>query len=441
MQKEMELLNVIPAVLRMAIVFAIILLAIHKKVSLGTAFLTGSVFLGLIFGLGPLPILQAALHALIDPKTLALSAVVALILLLSNSMEATGQMERMLLRFKGLARRPSLALITFPALIGLLPMPGGAIFSAPMVKSLGRPRGLTDAQLSFVNYWFRHIWEYWWPLYPGVLLAIALADLDLSLFVTCLFPLSAVALLAGYRPLRNSMVACGTSHAVEAADGNPRRLWPFVRELGPILLVIVLGLGAGTFLDGWLRQGGINVGRELGLIGALVIAVGWVWQANALSTAERWRIICRRQMLRMIYMVAGILIFKGILEDSLAVKAIGEELVRWHIPLVATAVLLPLLVGTVSGITIAFVGTTFPILISLVHSLGRGDLLLAYIMLGLVSGFVGVLFSPLHLCLLLSNEYFSTRPEPVYRLLLLPCLLLLAGGLLYFWLLQRLLSL
>jgi len=237
------------------------------------------------------------------------------------------------------------------------------------------------------------------------------------------------------------MAACGTLPADETTDGNPRQFWPFVRELGPILLVIVLGLGAGTLLDGWLRQGGINVGRELGLIGALVIAVIWVWQANGLGAAERWRILCRRQMLRMIYMVAGILIFKGILEASLAVTVIGEELVRWHIPLVATAVLLPLLVGTVSGITIAFVGTTFPILISLVNSLGRGDFLLAYMMLGLVSGFVGVLFSPLHLCLLLSNEYFSTRPEPVYRLLLAPCLVLLSGGLLYFWLLQRLLPL
>ena len=62
-------------------------------------------------------------------------------------------------------------------------------------------------------------------------------------------------------------------------------------------------------------------------------------------------------------------------------------------------------------------------------------------MLGLVSGFVGVLISPLHLCLLLSNQYFETRPEPVYRLMLGPCLLLLTGGVLYFWLLETLLSL
>jgi hypothetical protein len=141
-------------------------------------------------------------------------------------------------------------------------------------------------------------------------------------------------------------------------------------------------------------------------------------------------------MLRMIYMVAGILIFKGVLEDSRAVAAIGDELIRWHIPLSATAFLLPLLVGVVSGITIAFVGAAFPILISLVDSFGQSHLLPAYMMLGLVSGFAGVLVSPLHLCMLLSNEYFATRPEAVYRLMLLPCLILIAAAILYFMLLE-----
>ena len=435
----MELLNQIPAVVRIAAVFVIILVAIRKKLSLGNAFLLGSVLLGLIFGLSPLSILRSCLHALIHPKTLALSAVVSLILVLSHSMESTGQMKRLLERFQGLVRHPGLALVTFPALIGLLPMPGGAIFSAPMVNTIGHPRGLSGAQLSFINYWFRHIWEYWWPLYPGILLAIALADLDLSLFVICLFPLSSVALLAGYWPLRKTMAGGDSSRPAAPSARSP--LWPFVRELGPILLVIVLGLGAGTLLNTLLSRSGVTVGRELGLIAALAAAIGWVWHANGLTVGQRWGILGRPQMLRMIYMVAGILIFKGILEDSRAVAAIGDELIRWHIPLAATAVVLPFLVGMVAGITIAFVGTTFPILISLVTSFGQGDLLLAYMMLGLVSGFVGVLLSPLHLCLVLSNEYFDTRPEPVYRLLTLPCLFLLAGGILYFEVLSRILPL
>ena len=86
-------------------------------------------------------------------------------------------------------------------------------------------------------------------------------------------------------------------------------------------------------------------------------------------------------------MVASILIFKGILEDSQAVVAVSNDLLRWGIPLMVVAMTLPMLVGLVSGITIAFVGTTFPILISLIQASPTSPAALPYLILGLVSGF------------------------------------------------------
>ena len=138
----------------------------------------------------------------------------------------------------------------------------------------------------------------------------------------------------------------------------------------------------------------------------------------------------------MIYMVTAILVFKGILEDSGAVRQVSQEILRWQIPLMAVAVLLPFIVGVVGGITIAFVGTTFPILITLIHTLGQSHLMLPYLALALVSGFTGVLLSPLHLCLLLSNAYFETSLMPVYRQMTVPLMALLAGGCLYFGILR-----
>ena len=140
----------------------------------------------------------------------------------------------------------------------------------------------------------------------------------------------------------------------------------------------------------------------------------------------------------MIYMVASILIFKGILEDSRAVTAVSSELLEWGIPLTVVAVTLPMMVGLVSGITIAFVGTTFPILISLIQASPAHPALLPYLILSLVSGFIGVLYSPLHVCLLLSNEYFETSLNRVYRHLLIPCTAMFVAVLLYFHILLRL---
>jgi len=145
----MTLLDHIPALIRVGVVFAAILLGIRKKLSLGNAFLLGALFLGFLFAMPPPLMLSAVGTALVYPKTLCLAGIVGLILILSSTMEQTGQMQRMLNSFKALIARPRLKLVVFPALIGLLPMPGGAVFSAPMVKQLGEASNLSNSHLSF----------------------------------------------------------------------------------------------------------------------------------------------------------------------------------------------------------------------------------------------------------------------------------------------------
>jgi uncharacterized protein len=430
----MSFLSAIPAVVRILLVFAVILFSIRRKLSLGHCFNLGALVLGLLFGMHPLPILQAALTALTHPKTLSLAAVVSLILVLSHSLEAAGQMQRLLDRFRGLIHIPALNMVIFPALIGLLPMPGGAIFSAPMVKNLGGRSQLSADELSYVNYWFRHIWEYAWPLYPGVLLITALGGFNLWAFVFTAFPMTIVAMIVGYWPLKGRL-SFRSQMSVDSGAAVSISPWPFFKELTPILIVIVMGIAFGAGLS---RLGLFaSIAKEVGLIISLVLAILQVWYTNGIPWTTRRRILINPKLGSMIYMVCSILIFKGILEDSRAVVDISNELLKWGIPLLIVVVILPMAVGLVSGITIAFVGTTFPILISLVHASPGGPALLPYLVLGLVSGFVGVLFSPLHVCLLLSNEYFETSLDRVYRFLLVPCLVLLAAGLVYFQILSR----
>jgi hypothetical protein len=424
----LNLVDTIPAIVRILLVFCLILVAIKRNWSLGNAFMVGSAALAVVFGMSPWAIVKSAGGSMVHPKTLSLTVVVSLILVFSHSLEKSGQMKRLLESFKGLLRSPRLNLVVFPALIGLLPMPGGAIFSAPMVKHLGKAHHLSGAQLSYINYWFRHVWEYSWPLYPGVLLSAALANVGLWHLVGMTVPLTLTALTVGYWPLRGAV-----SQAVPVR--TPRRpMGPFIRELGPILLVILGGLGLGFLLSAMLPDGPLRpIAKELGLIVALMAAIAWAWQANALPVEQRWAIIRQPAMIKMIYMVLAILVFKGVLEDSQAVRQVSQEMLRWRVPLVPICMILPFLVGAVAGITIAFVGAAFPILVSLIHSMGQGPDLLPLMMLAMASGFVGVLISPLHLCLLLSNEYFHTGLGRVYRLIATPLVVILSVALTWFW--------
>jgi integral membrane protein (TIGR00529 family) len=427
-----SLLDTLPAIIRILMVFILILLVIKRKWDLGHAFVLGALSLGILFAMGPLSIAASAFASMLHPKTLSLTIVVSLILVLSHSLEKTGQMARMLEAYKGLVHWPKLNLVVFPALIGLLPMPGGAIFSAPMVKTIGQTHRLSPATLSYINYWYRHIWEYWWPLYPGILLTTALADIDLWHLVFFTLPITGIAIAAGYWPLRGTVISVD--------DGRRRAMGPFIKELAPILIVIVGGLGLGELLFAVLPAGSRSLAKEVGLIAALCVGIEWVWHVNRMPAKNRWAIVIQPALLKMIYLVTAILIFKGILEDSGAVQQVSQEILNWQIPLVAVAVILPFIVGGVGGITIAFVGTTFPILISLIHTMGQSHLMLPYLALSLVSGFTGVLLSPLHLCLLLSNAYFETSLMPVYREMIVPLLVLLGGGCLYFMILRYFMS-
>ncbi len=425
----MQLLTETPAVLRLILVFILVLICIRKNFSLGNSFIIGTLAMSPLFGLSFNGIINSIAGSATDMKTLSLALIVSLILVLSDSMEVTGHMERLLDKFRGLVSSPGLNLIIFPALIGLLPMPGGAVFSAPMVKELGIGSKLSPDRLSFINYWFRHIWEYWWPVYPGVLLAVVLSDINLLSLVLMMCPLTLVAVSLGSYTLKGIKHHNGTEYCRRNSA-----LFPFILGLTPILIVIFPGFALGILFSTLAPS--FYIANEAGLIIALCAAIAWVRQKNSMPENKMWQMLKKPLLYKVSYMVVAILIFKGVLEDSHAVEAISRELLQLHVPLLLIMVLLPFLIGVFTGITIAFVGCTFPILIPLIQAMGDPNFTQAYVMLALVCGFSGVLLSPLHLCLLLSNEYFETTMRPVYRHLFLPCILLICSGLLYFHILS-----
>ena len=153
-----------PPLIKVLIIFVFILTLNKFRCNLGAAILLGTYFLALWFGLGIEQTGRLMILSLLSSQTLTLLAIVGLILVLSMVMEECGQMRRIVSSFSAVLRNPRLSLAAMPALIGLLPMPGGAVFSAPMVESVAGDSELTPSQRSAINHWFRHIWEYWWQI-------------------------------------------------------------------------------------------------------------------------------------------------------------------------------------------------------------------------------------------------------------------------------------
>jgi len=106
--------------------------------------------------------------------------------------------------------------------------------------------------------------------------------------------------------------------------------------------------------------------------------------------------------------------FKGVLVRSSAIGAVKTELGLYGVPTLAIVVVLPFVSGFVTGIAIGFVGTSFPLVASLVEG---GRSFLAYGVLAYGFGYMGMMLTPLHLCFLVTKDYFRADLLGSYRYL------------------------
>jgi hypothetical protein len=97
------------------------------------------------------------------------------------------------------------------------------------------------------------------------------------------------------------------------------------------------------------------------------------------------------------------------------------------VPLWLIAILVPFLVGLITGVTIAPIAIGFPVLIPLFQN---DPHFLNYMVLAFASGISGDLLSPFHLCLILTKDYFRADLKGVYHFIWIPALSIVGVALL-----------
>lgn len=370
-------------------------------------------------------------------ETVFLVLILTLILFLSEVLEKSGQTRRLMQAATGFLADPKLRLAFFPALVGFLPMPGGAVFSAPLVRDMADGLGLKRRDTALVNYWFRHLWELCWPLYPGIILTSSLAGVPLGRLILYTSPCLILCVLLGWRFIMRPAVAHLRAEKPEPGHARPERdlraaLWHGL----PMLIAICCGLGFELGMTAFAPE----LPFEFGIMAALCLAICSALVQNRVGPGFVAGVLADRELYRLVALVVSVLVFKDVLQASGAVEQLAQA-ASGPGALFALTLGLPLLVGFISGITVAFVGATFPIILGVLHNLGAAtgvDIpLLPYLTLGLFAGFVGVMVSPLHVCFILSCQFFGVDLASAWRRLLIPCALLLAFGIAWFFVLLR----
>lgn len=392
---------------KLTLVFLLIVLLINKKVSVGLSILSGAAFLGLIFGLPLLEMVKNMGIAVIEWPTLHLLLIVLFILIFGELLKSLRSLEDLSRGLENVVRSTKLLLMLLPALVGLLPMPAGAMMSAPMVEHLGNKRNVPAETKMVVNYWFRHILEFTWPLYLGVILTASLLSISFREVILAQIPLSLAMIVGG-------VLFCAPKIKEEK---NPSQVeGGFFQNIGlafkgalPVLLVV-----------------GVNLSLKADLALALGVTIVFFGLISRLGM-KRWAEMVRKAVTpEIVILILSVMIFKKLITVSGAIETVPRSLAGFGISPVFAIIAVPFAVGILTGMTSAFVGISYPVLFSFLSPNGVNY---GYMMLAYGAGFAGVMLSPVHLCLIVTKDYFKASFAKIYWMLVPASLFLILSAL------------
>lgn len=423
----------LPAVVRILSIFVFVVAMNSRGLHLGVAAIIGSVAIALWSGtpLSGLPALLAG--ALFTVDTMLLSVLLALILCLSSIMKKSGAMGEVVSSYRALVKYPRFALSTLPLVIGVLPVPGGAVFSAPMVGAIDEKGELTPATRAAANYWFRHCIELVWPLYPAFILTCTITGLPLAQLCAANLYAPFVLIFSGILFLIPRSFGKGAN---EGPSGSfPLRLAAFAAAFSPVLMVLACAVSFGALWSALSPSIAAAVpALPAAAVGRYLPAIIGVAAAIALVLRQRPGIALRsvfpfKEAGLLIGTVAGIRVFSMVLDSLGLASAVSGELASLGVPAEIVTAALPFIAGLVLGIGFGYVGVAFPIVVSLAAG-GAGTI--PSVVLAGAFGFSGMMLSPLHVCAVVSAEHFSVKAATVFRKILPSVLLFLAVACAYY---------
>jgi len=379
-----------PDLLKIGLAFLLILVLLRRKLYIGYVMLIASVCLAALYRMGPEGIAGVLRKAALNSITLKLLLALSLIRTFELILREKNVMSAMMSSVKGFFNNRRMVIISMPLLIGMLPSLGGAYFSAPMVKEATAGLKMSQEEKAFINYWFRHPWEYILPLYPGILLASAVSGIPLYSLILANLLCAVVLLAMGFIYSMRNIERRNPAGMMPVKMRSERLNWQSFLPVTAVLLLVML----------------VRVELHYALM-AIIVSLFFIYRYGP---RDIFRVTKYGFALEVIVLIIGIMLFKETMEASGAVRNLSAFFLEQGIPFLPILCLLPFITGLLTGHTVGFVGSTFPLLISITGGASSSGISLAF-----AAGFIGVLLSPVHLCLVLTRQYFKADLWGVYR--------------------------
>ncbi len=368
---------------------------LRRKVEFGVAIFGSALLLGALTVSGGLPALPGRVFVLLTRKTaLQTMAAVLFVGILSGVCRHYGILDRIVHNLKRVVRSPRANLMLVPAIVGLMPVAGGAVMSVPFVDTIAGEYDVPPERKSAINLVFRHAGMLLMPFSTTVMVALdILAPMGITYIDiasrTVVFVL--LNLFFGYVFLLKGVPA--RLPAQPAGEEDKGGLLELLINLSPILSVVIVAFVFGT---------PIYLSVAVGILLAFLIS----------DKKDFIKVMIKAANPRMLLTIAGINLMQGFIQDLDVVISQLTGFLGDGAGAVAAYALASVLLSFITGSSLTSLGIALPLLITLPQS---HNMLAANTFLMFVAGYFGYYFSPLHLCQVLTLDYLKCGASRLYK--------------------------
>ncbi|MBF0466817.1 MAG: DUF401 family protein [Nitrospirae bacterium] len=357
----------------------------RKKINVGYVLLYACALIFAMYLMSPYSIANTLYNTAVSPVTIEIASALVLIRMLEMILRENNVLRDMTSSMKGLLRKKRAVMVSMPLIIGMMPSVGGAYFSCPMVEESAGGLNLSAEDKAFTNYWYRHPWELVLPLYPGIVLATIITKIGIRDYILMNLSVAVAMILIG--GLFCMKGVSGTFNKV--SGGRVRKNFLSFVPLFFLLLLVML--------------------FHIRLSSALLIVIAFLLVYFRYGIKKTATLVRYGLSLEILILIAGVTLFKESLQSSGAVGNISGYFLGHNVPVLPIMLVLPFISGLLTGFTLAFVGSTFPMFLSF-PGITAHTFALAF-----AAGFAGVLLSPVHVCLVLTRDYFKADMWGLYK--------------------------
>ncbi len=395
------------------VAFIVIIFLIRKKFNFGLSLIIGSLIVG-VFSLQeiqPIDIVKGIIEATfysfetnqIYTYTIELAILMTIIYILAKLMQETGAIKKIIESLRPIFSKGGI-LGVIPALYGLMPVPGGALFSAPMIDEEGEKYKLNKNQKNYLNVWFRHIWFPIYPISSAMILicSIEFSDIEISTLMLINIPAFLSSIIIGIfflkRFLKNNYFETEEKHKNKDISGLKFLLPPII----PLLTYAVL----------WI----FDVPQIRAFLIGIILSLFTLYFLVKISFKEFISLIKKSLTFKLALAIFGIMIFRQMITVSHADILIANLIESSNIPVISMVVLIPLILGILTGYNLGATALSYPIVQPFFPQPLDSITLIGMTSLIFISSLIGYLISPIHLCNVLSSDYLKTDTTRMYKM-------------------------